>query len=87
MYPPKAAIALLLLSSSSLLAPLSLVSAEGDAAFNYNPLSDAGPSHWADLPVDHNECGGLKNSPIAIESSPCDAFVDYKFTVSASASM
>ena len=58
------------------------VAGEGKVQFNYDPTSDIGPEHWKDLQYQGgNECGGMSNSPIAVESAPCDFYDDYIFTV------
>jgi hypothetical protein len=63
-------------------APLMGTSAESGATFSYDPNSELGPSHWGDLEIDHNECNGESNSPIAVETSGCTRFENYNFSVS-----
>jgi carbonic anhydrase len=50
-------------------------------AYSYDPSSSVGPEFWKDLVMDSNQCGGISNSPIAVESQPCTTYADYTFTV------
>jgi hypothetical protein len=52
-----------------------------EVEFSYDPSSNIGPEYWKDLQVDNNQCGGLSNSPIALQTKPCTTFADYTFTV------
>jgi carbonic anhydrase len=49
--------------------------------YSYDPSSSVGPEFWKDLVMDSNQCGGISNSPIALESQQCTTFADYTFTV------
>jgi carbonic anhydrase len=51
-------------------------------AFSYDPNSAVGPQNWGTLAIDDNACEGTKNSPIAVETTSCDRFEDYVFSVS-----
>jgi hypothetical protein len=42
---------------------------------------DCGPHSWPDLPIEGNQCGGDRNSPIAISGSDICEPVNYMFTV------
>jgi hypothetical protein len=60
-------------------------SSSSNVYFSYDSTSNVGPSYWKDLQYDdpsENECGGSRNSPIAIETSSCDVYDDYEFDVS-----
>ena len=65
---------------SVLLALPSALSSSG--TFNYNPDSPLGPSNWGTLNITGNQCSGQKNSPIAVETTPCDVKEDYTLSVS-----
>ena len=59
-----------------------LVAHADNGSFSYDPSSSSGPANWGKLNVTNNECSGQKNSPIAVETHPCDRFEDYTFNVS-----
>jgi len=50
-----------------------------EGSFSYDPSSSTGPASWGDLALEGNQCNGQKNSPIAVQSRPCDRFEDYVF--------
>jgi carbonic anhydrase len=56
--------------------------AESSAAFSYDPTDEYGPANWYKLDIDGNACAGNKNSPIAVETSSCDRYENYRFVVS-----
>jgi carbonic anhydrase len=53
-----------------------------EAQFSYDPNSAVGPQNWGTLDIAGNACEGTKNSPIAVETTSCDRFEDYVFSVS-----
>lgn len=57
--------------------------AESSAAFSYDPTDEYGPANWYKLDIDGNACAGNKNSPIAVETTSCDRYENYRFVVSA----
>jgi carbonic anhydrase len=61
-----------------------VVHASTAAQFSYDPDSVYGPQNWGNVAVDGNACDGMKNSPIAVETTSCDRFEDYVFAVSGS---
>jgi carbonic anhydrase len=61
---------------------LSFLKACEGASYNYDSSSSIGPDQWASLAIDNNQCGGSKNSPIAVETTACDTYADYTLTVS-----
>jgi carbonic anhydrase len=65
-----------------LLASCSAVVSAADGVYSYDPDNEFGPANWAKVKVENNQCGGLKNSPIAVQTAACDEFQDYKLTVS-----
>ena len=68
---------------SALLALLALPSAlASETIFSYDPDSPFGPSNWSTLNYTNNQCNGQKNSPIAVETTPCDVKADYTMLVS-----
>jgi len=51
--------------------------------FSFDPSAPDGPEYWASLSsIPGNQCGGPRNSPVAINSENCEVTGDYKFTVS-----
>ena len=51
--------------------------------FSYDPSSEFGPQHWAELDIENNQCGGNAQSGINIESSSCNEYnATYIFNVS-----
>jgi carbonic anhydrase len=64
------------------IAAVPVVHASSEASFSYDPNSDVGPQNWGLLPIEENACDGTKNSPIAVETTSCDRFEDYVFSVS-----
>jgi hypothetical protein len=75
---PLLTVAILLASS---VVPAAVSSSSSEVDFSYDPYSDIGPSHWKDLQVEDNQCGGSSNSPVALETKPCTSRANYKFTV------
>ena len=68
---------------SALLSLLALPSAlASSGTFNYHSDSPFGPSNWGSLNISDNQCSGQKNSPIAVETTPCDVKADYTMLVS-----
>ena len=59
--------------------PITITASE--VSFSYNPDSPVGPSNWGTLAIDNNQCSGQKNSPIAVNTSPCDVKKDYTLLV------
>ena len=53
-----------------------------DGAYSYDPANEFGPDNWASVVVEDNQCGGLKQSPIAVSTMDCTDFEDYTLTVS-----
>jgi carbonic anhydrase len=66
---------------SFLLAAPMAVNAATSASFSYEPNADNGPANWGTLAIDGNACDGDSNSPIAVETGPCDRYEDYKMKV------
>eukprot|EP00540_Astrosyne_radiata_P020449 CAMPEP_0116832486 /NCGR_PEP_ID=MMETSP0418-20121206/5919_1 /TAXON_ID=1158023 /ORGANISM="Astrosyne radiata, Strain 13vi08-1A" /LENGTH=338 /DNA_ID=CAMNT_0004461853 /DNA_START=12 /DNA_END=1026 /DNA_ORIENTATION=+ len=49
--------------------------------FSFDPSAPDGPEYWASLSsIPGNQCGGPRNSPVAINSENCEVTGDYKFT-------
>jgi carbonic anhydrase len=46
-------------------------------AFSYNKKDEYSPDNWYRLDIAGNVCRGPRNSPIALESTPCDAYEGY----------
>jgi carbonic anhydrase len=65
-----------------LVASLHVMTSANEGTFSYDPADELGPAHWANIAVPNNQCGGIKNSPIAILSAACDTYQDYEFHVS-----
>jgi carbonic anhydrase len=61
---------------------LSFIKASDGASYNYDSSSSIGPDQWASLAIDSNQCGGSKQSPIAVETTACNTYADYTLTVS-----
>jgi carbonic anhydrase len=51
-------------------------------AFSYNKKDEYSPDNWYRLDIAGNVCRGPRNSPIALESTPCDAYEGYGLYVS-----
>ena len=52
------------------------------STFSYDPGSSNGPYGWSSLNIEGNQCGGKKQSPIAITPSGCNVGANYKMEVS-----
>jgi carbonic anhydrase len=61
-------------------APMAVHAATG-AAFSYEPNAEYGPANWGKLPIEGNACDGESNSPVAVQTGPCDRYEDYKMKV------
>jgi carbonic anhydrase len=68
--------------ASLLFASLSIMALASEGQYSYDPADPFGPANWASVNVPNNQCGGMKNSPIAIQSAACDTFQDYELKVS-----
>lgn len=68
--------------SFSSLSCLDTVTAKTEATFSYDPHAETGPDNWGKLDIENNQCNGMSNSPIAIETHHCDRYEDYVFNVS-----
>ncbi|CAB9498278.1 Carbonic anhydrase [Seminavis robusta] len=67
---------------SACLYPTKVTASDGNL-FTYDPNSQNGPEYWKDISFDDgtdNQCGGDRNSPIAVESNACETFEDYELT-------
>jgi carbonic anhydrase len=72
---------LLVLVMMALLAESMLVS--DPDVFSYDPDDEYGPESWKYLPIEHNQCGGRRQSGIDIPTRPCeDGSLQYSFKVS-----
>ena len=82
MFEKQVIAASIILAASSLKLVLG---SEGSVHFSYDPDSEVGPGFWKDLVYEdgaENQCGGRKNSPIAIDvNEDCDSYQDYEFEV------
>ena len=54
----------------------------GGSSFSYDPGESNGPYGWSNLNIEGNQCGGKKQSPIAITPSGCNVGANYKMEVS-----
>jgi carbonic anhydrase len=69
------------LAAISLCLPAVTLAADtGKGVYSYDKDSDIGPANWAFLNIPNNQCGGSKNSPIAVSSGECTDYADYVLT-------
>jgi carbonic anhydrase len=68
------------LAAISFCLPAMTMGAEGGGIYGYDENSPIGPANWAFLDIPNNQCGGSKNSPIAVDAIPCTDYEDYVFT-------
>lgn len=47
------------------------------SVFSYDPSSQGGPASWSTLNIEGNQCGGSKQSPIAIKPTGCTVGGNY----------
>lgn len=66
-----------------LLVIASIATSASEVKFEYDPSSELGPQNWAELDIESNQCGGMRQSGINIESSSCSEYdAPYTFSVS-----
>jgi carbonic anhydrase len=66
----------------SLLLLLPITAFAAEVEFSYDLEANDGPSNWATLDIEDNDCGGMSQSGINVPTGDCDELnADYKLEV------